>query len=258
MPLLQRTLIHDNGASVKNKGIHFALKRMKTQLRRHYRKYGKTGYIMLIDFKNYFGNIRHDIMLDIYKKAFGEDRRLMWLAELFVKAFGDVGLGLGSEVSQGSAIAYLTAIDHFIKERLRLVYAHYMDDNEFLLLERVDAINNLRILTAKYDEYGIVTTPKKINIVKLSQGFTFIKARFSITDTGRIVLRSSRESITRQRRKLKKFKVKHDAGQMTLDDIHCGYMSWRGYIAHFKAGKTIKNMDYLYQKLFGVSPIQKT
>jgi hypothetical protein len=257
VPHLLRTLIHDNGASIKGKGIHFALKRMKTHLTKHYKQHGTNGYVLLIDFSNYFGNIRHDVLLSIYKRAFGEDTRLYWLAELFVKAFGDEGLGLGSETSQVSAVAYTNAIDHFIKEVLRLIFAHYMDDNYFLFLMKLAARHTLNVLSEKYEQHGIVTKPEKINIVKLSQGFTFLKAHFSLTDTGRVVIRPGRKSITRQRQKLKKFKKLHISGKMTLHEIRAGYMSWRGYILHFNSKRTVYNMDALYMRLFGVHPMQK-
>jgi len=123
-PHLIRTLIYDNGASVANKGIHFSIKRMKVHLMRHYRKHGRDGYVLLIDFSNYFGNIEHKPLIDQYRRAFGEDKRLLWLASLFVTAFGDKSLGLGSETSQISAIAYVNEIDHYALEVLRIVYAH--------------------------------------------------------------------------------------------------------------------------------------
>jgi hypothetical protein len=213
--------------------------------------------MLLIDFTNYFGNIDHDRMLEIYRRAFGEDRRLFWLAELFVKAFGDKGLGLGSETSQVSAVAFTNKIDHYIKEVLKLIFSHYMDDNLFLFLMLRSAHHTFNVVSTMYAEHGIVTKPEKVNIVKLSQGFIFLKAHFSLTETGRIVIRPGRRGITRQRQKLKKFKKLHTAGQMTLEQIRSGYMSWRGYIAHFNSRKTVINMDNLYRSLFGVHPLQK-
>ena len=72
-----------------------------------------------------------------------------------------------------------------------------------------------------------------------------------------MVFRPCRQSAVRQRRKLKKFKRFLDAGQMTMLDIRASYMSWRGFIAHKNARRTIHNMDVLYYQLFGVWPIIK-
>lgn len=85
----------------------------------------------------------------------------------------------------------------------------------------------------------------------------FWKTQFSLTDTGRIVARPSRESATRQRRKLQKFRKFLTAGEMSLDQILNSYMSWRGFISHKNARRTIYHMDRLYKKLFGQWPEAK-
>ena len=50
-PILSRTFIYDNSASLKGKGINFAIERMTTHLHRFYRAYGANGYILQYDFK---------------------------------------------------------------------------------------------------------------------------------------------------------------------------------------------------------------
>ena len=258
IPHLTRSLIHDNGASVKYKGIHFAVKRLKCHLRQHFKQHGKDGYVLLIDFKGYFENILHEPLLDIYNRAFGEDKKLVELAMLFVYAFGDYGLGLGSETSQINAITYSSRNDHYIKEVLRCKhYGRYMDDSYFICETKEEAQRILDDMLGLYAALGIKTSPRKTAIVKLSRGFTFLKTQFSLEDTGRIVSRPSRVGITRQRRKLKKFKKFLDAGQMDRASIRNSYMSWRGFIAHKNARQTIRSMDELYTRLFGVSPLVK-
>ena len=46
VPMLERSIIYDNSASVKGKGIDFAINRLEKQLHRHYRKYGNDGYVL--------------------------------------------------------------------------------------------------------------------------------------------------------------------------------------------------------------------
>ena len=256
-PHLQRTLIHDNGASLKGKGMHFTIKRLKTHLMKHYRQHGRNGHVLLIDYSNYFANIRHEPLLDICSRAFGEDKRLYWLAELFIKAFGEKGLGLGSEICQISAVAYTNDIDHCVTEVLKLIYAHYMDDSYTFTPDSDTAHNTLEKLQVWFDRLGIETRSEKVRVVKLSRGFTFLKAKFSLTETGKIIIRPGRVSITRQRRKLKKFKRLYDSGEMTLREIRAGYMAWRGYISHFDSYRTVQNMDKLYLQLFKVHPLTK-
>jgi hypothetical protein len=64
-PILTHPLIYDNGASVKGKGVHFAIRRLIVHLSKFYRQNGfsNAGYALLIDFTKFFDNIRHDIFL---------------------------------------------------------------------------------------------------------------------------------------------------------------------------------------------------
>lgn len=258
IPHLLPSLIHDNGASVKDKGIHFAIKRLKTHLRRHFQKHGLNGYVLLVDFRKYFDNILHEPMWEIYHNSFGSDKRLVDLSMDFICAFGEKGLGLGSETSQINAVRYSSANDHYAKEVLGCkYYGRYMDDSYFICESKEAAKSVLYEMLSRYEEMGIRVSPNKTAIVKLSRGFTFIKAHFMLTETGRVVVRPGSQSVTRQRRKLKKFKKFLDAGKMTMHEIRNSYMSWRGYIGQINSYRTICNMDKLYKNLFGCSPMQK-
>lgn len=62
-------------------------------------------------------------------------------------------------------------------------------------------------------------------IVKLSHGFTFLKIKYNLTETGKVQERISKDSVTRMRRKLKKFRKLMDAGEMSFDDVRCAYAS---------------------------------
>lgn len=250
LPVLTRGLIYDNGASMKGKGISFAVNRLKTHLHRHYRKYGNEGYVLTIDFSNYFGSMRHEPIREILNKSF-KDKRLVDFTMLFVDAFGDVGMGLGSETSQIFAIAYPNSVDHCIKERLRIKgYGRYMDDMYLLHKSKARLLECLEVIRAECAKLGIRLNAKKTHITKLSKGFTFLKSQFFLTCTGRVILKAGRESIVRQRRKLKKFRKFMDKRLMTYGQIYNSYMSWRGYIGHKNAYRTIRNMDRLFNKLF--------
>ena len=141
-PALTHNLILDNYASQKGKGTHFATKRLTKFLTEHYKKYGNKGYVLLVDFKSYFASIPHEIIKENTRKFF-KDEKLISLADSFVDAFGDRGLGLGSETSQINAIVHINAIDHYIKEKARIKgYGRYMDDS-FIIHESKEFLENL-------------------------------------------------------------------------------------------------------------------
>lgn len=250
LPILSHSLIYDNGASQKGKGMHFAHKRLVKMLADYYRRYGNEGYILLIDFKGYFDNINHDKLKQFVNINF-EDDRLVKYHNDFVDSFGNIGLGLGSEISQIDAIYYANKIDHFIKEKLGIkAYGRYMDDS-YIINPSKDVLKSILVtLRIKFNEVGIILNPKKTHIRKLSNGFTFLKTRFYITETGEIVRKASRESITRQRRKLKRQKNLNDKNLLSYDGIYKSFISWIGSMLHRNARSSIHNMLILFNKLF--------
>lgn len=263
VPIFSSNLIYDNGASLQGKGITFANKRCETHLHRFFREYGDNqGYVIVIDFRKYFNSIPHDGLFGMIDRHI-HDERLNVLTKRFIlasepcKAEEERGRGLfiGPEDSQILAVAYPNAIDHYIKDGLRLkYYARYMDDSYILCREKDTARSILDALLKLYAAYGIVPNPKKTQIVKLSKGFTFLKTRYFLEANGRVVRKPCHDGIVRQRRKLKSFRRFMDAGQMTLQQVCQSYMSWRGFIASKNSGRTVRNMDALFQNLFHARP----
>lgn len=54
VPMLSRSFIYDNGASLRGKGYDFAVSRVTNFLAEHYRKHGREGYVLVFDFSKYF------------------------------------------------------------------------------------------------------------------------------------------------------------------------------------------------------------
>lgn len=250
-PILTNGLIYDNGASQRGKGTKFATDRLIKQLACHIRRHGRKGGALLIDFSDYFGNVDHDVLHRIYEDLIWDDR-LREFAFLFVSAFGK-GLGLGSETSQINAIILGNRADHYAKEVLQLKsYIRYMDDT-IIIHEDVDYLRKcLAELKKIYARYGIIVNERKTKICDLKHGFTYLKTRFFITETGKIIKKPCRESITRERRKLKRQKSLLEQGVLTLEDIRASYESWRGSMKYRDAHNTVKRMDALYEPLFGM------
>lgn len=250
VPIFSRSFIYDNGACMKHKGIDFAVHRITCHLRRFYRQYRDDGYVLLFDFSKYFENILHQPLIETVKARYS-DVRLQNLIIGFINAFGDRGLGLGSQISQISALMFPNALDHFIKEKLGIkFYGRYMDDGYLIDHDKQYLIECRRKIIDLCHSLGIVMNVKKTQIVKLSRGFTFLKTKFSFSDTGRIIKKPARKGITAMRRKLKKFRRWMDEGRMTFEDVNTSYQSWRGHLKKCNSYRTLKRMDKLFQSLF--------
>ena len=242
VPMIGRTFIHDNGACMVNQGYSFAINRLCQHLHQHYRKYGTEGYVLLFDFRKFFDRVSHRVIKASLQKEFS-DERIIKITEMFIDAFGDVGLGLGSQISQVLALASANKLDHYIKEVCRIKgYGRYMDDGYLIHHSKEYLQKCLEGIKKLCAELEITLNEKKTQIVKLSHGFTFLKVRFFLLDSGRIVRKIYRRSVTKMRRKLKSLRRKVDEGIMSYADVYQSWQSWRSYALNFDAYRTIQNM----------------
>jgi hypothetical protein len=254
VPILSRPLIHDNGASLKGKGVHFALRRLITHLSRFYRQNGfsNNGYALLVDFSKFFDSVNHEKLFAMIDEEI-TDPRIRELIRRFVSVFGGgLSLGLGSQVSQAAAIFYPNKLDHFIKEKLRIkYYGRYMDDFYLIHSDRdylKYCLTEIRTICASL---ALRLNEKKTCIVKLSAGVPFLKGRYILLESGKILRLPGKDSTARMRRKLKKFKALINSGAMNVQDLRIACQSWRGnFMKRFNGYYRIKHMDALYNKLF--------
>ena len=263
VPILSSNLIHDNGASLKGKGVSFSANRCETHLHRYFRETGSNaGWVILIDFKGYFDNILHEPLFEIFDRYI-HDSRLNRLCRQFVSCTDEnrsperhgKGLYIGPEDSQIYAVAYPNKIDHRIKDTWRLkYYGRYMDDSYIIVRTKAEAQNILKNLLLEYAKLGIIVSPKKTQIVKLDHGFKFLKTRYILTNSGRVIRKPDREGVTRERHKLKKQYRLYLSRILTVQQVIQSYMSWRGAILQRDSYRTVRSMDALFYRLFGLKP----
>lgn len=250
VPMLKRTFVYDNAASLQNKGYSFSVRRLTQHLHEHYRKHGTEGYVLLYDFSKFFDRVSHELVKRITRREFS-DERIIAIIDHFVDAFGDVGLGLGSQISQTFALAAANRLDHFIKEVLRIEhYGRYMDDGYLIHPSKEYLKKCLVEIERVCTELDITLNTRKTQIVKLSHGFTFLKIKFFFTETGRIIKKIYHRSVTKMRQKLKAFYRLYKQGIMTAQDVYASYQSWRAYSLNFNAYRTCKAVGALYDNLF--------
>lgn len=187
IPVFAPSFIYDNGACLRNKGYDFAQRRLQCHLDRFYRQHGTEGYILLFDFSKFYDNVDHDLIREILKRRF-TDQRILGMVDEIMATFGTTGLGLGSQISQILALASANELDHFVKQTLGIrFYARYNDDG-YLIHESKEYLQEcLERMQEVCDRLHIHLNIKKTQIVKLSHGFKFLKARIYPTSTGKIV-----------------------------------------------------------------------
>jgi len=234
IPIIKPHLIHDNGASLKGKGTDFSLKRFAEHLEYHIQKHGLNGGIFFFDFSSYFANILHEPLLTEAGKLIMQ-KRMCEMYEQISCAFGKIGLGLGSQVSQISALFYPNSVDHLIKDQLGVNgYGRHMDDG-YIICDSIERLKEIAgIFKEKCKELGIKMNPKKCRIIKITKQFIFLKTRFFITESGKIVRRIGRETARKERHRLRCFKNFVKMGVMTYQEAFLNFHSW---IMSLKRGK---------------------
>ena len=275
VPMLRRSLIYDNGACLENKGVDQALDRITAHLQKFYRANGfsNEGYALVFDFSGFFDNIMHDYCFEIYRNIY-TNKQILWLLTCFILPFGHpnstiaykrvrrenvmngytgMSLGLGSQISQITAVAYPSYLDHFIKEWMRVrFYGRYMDDGYMLFKTKSEAKDAIRILEKLCAALSIKLNKKKTQIIKLRNGVRFLKVRMKLTEAGKVKRRMMRKSITRQRRKLKKFAAMVATSKLTVQEAANSYASWKGYAIHRGGYMAAKKIDAQFETLFRV------
>lgn len=227
-PAVWPTLTPGCAANMRGRGTDYALMRLKGQLAEHYRRHGAEGYVLLMDFSDYFGTIDHGTALDLVRRTLTDPAAVEFM-RLQIEANGRIGLGLGSEPNQALAVAIPSPLDH-LGERWRGIEAsgRYMDDSYFIALDKETLWRFLDAARALCSSLGITVNERKTRVVKLTRGFTFLKKRFRFTESGRIVVTPIPKSLARERRKLRTLARMVAEGSMTLEQAYVSYMSFRG------------------------------
>lgn len=227
-PAVWPTLTPGCAANMRGRGTDYALMRLKGQLADHYRRHGAEGYVLLMDFSDYFGTIDHGTALDLVRRTFIDPAAIEFM-RLQIEANGSIGLGLGSEPNQALAVAIPSQLDH-LGERWRGIEAsgRYMDDSYFIALDKDTLWQFLDAARALCASLGITINERKIKVVKLTRGFTFLKKRFRFTESGGIVVTPIPKSLARERRKLRVHSRMVADGSMMLEQAYVSYMSFRG------------------------------
>lgn len=258
LPLYSPSLIYNNGASMKGKGLHFSQNLVKRDLRSHYKKYGLSGSIILLDFHAFFPSASHEIIEQRHRKFILNDS-MRELGDSIVHSCGThCGVPLGVETSQIEMIAYPSALDNAVKSQLSAKRAgHYMDDYIVIVPPETDPVEILNFIRAKAKELKLTISEAKTRIIPFGKPFRYCKAKYIITERGKIYFTCNRDSVKRDRKKLKAFKKMLDDGKMSYENLWTATNSSLSYLARFNNHKQLLKLRRLFYSLFGFSPEKK-
>lgn len=121
-PIFRETFIIDTYSSIKTRGIHLGLKRVKRAL-----KDGKYKYCLKLDIHKCYPSLDQNILKDKLACKF-KDKDLLWLLNTIVDSC-ESGVPIGNYTSQYFNNFYFSSFDHWIKEVKGIkAYFRYCDD----------------------------------------------------------------------------------------------------------------------------------
>lgn len=252
---LSKSFIYDNCACQVGKGTDFARNRLKCHLQRYYRKHGLDGYVLKCDIKDYFGSTSHKVAEQAVKKRVHDE----WAANEAVRIINsftqgtdpNVGMGLGSQVTQLVELAVLDDLDHYIKEQLHIRhYIRYMDD--FLLFheDKKYLIFCKNIIAKRLHNLGLILSAKKTQIFPIRQPIHFLGFSFKLTESGKVLMLVLPNKVTRERRKLKKLVNLCNRGILTREDVDKCFEAWKAHATKGNSYNLIKSMEKYYTNLW--------
>lgn len=276
-PAVRPHLIYDNCASLEDRGIGLARKRLVVHLQKYYRQHGSNeGYILLMDYSKYYDNIRHDDFYNIVA-TYVDDPVALWLlrkvldrakvdvsymdSEEFKNCMHDVfnsleystidpglltgekfmrkHLNIGDQVAQTAGISYPIVIDNYVKIVCsQEFYARYTDDS-YVINESKEFLEALLKDITIADTIGITVNLRKTRICKLSDYWRFLQVQYSLTETGRVIQKINPKRLTDRRRIMKKVAAK---GIYTPEQFEDWFRSW--FKSHYKLMSKIQREHF--------------
>lgn len=249
IPVLSNYYIHDNAACQKGKGLHFAQNRFKKHLLKYYNKNGSEGYVLKCDIAGYFSSIDQSILKEKLKKCKFDNDTLKMLEQIidsFYQQERGKGIPLGNQTSQHFGLFYLSSMDVYIKEKLKIkYYTRYMDD--FLLIHEnkkylQDCKKNLENLLQ--EEFKLALNNKS-EVVPLKNGVEYLGFRFYLNNNGKVFMKLKKQSKVRLKNNIKKRKSDFQKKKISINELENFIASFEGNARH---GDTFNLMRHLYKK----------
>lgn len=255
LPLYLPSMIWNNGASLRGKGFEFSKRELREDLRYHFRRYGREGNVILLDFRKFFPSVSHEMVFERHKKFLLNDDIRKVGDDIVNTVQGGKGLPLGVEPSQAEMIAFPSALDNYIKCQLSIKCAgHYMDDYYVIVPPDRDPKEIMQLIVAKAESMRLTISQSKTRIIPLTKPFKYCKAKYTLTESGKVIVNGNRDGIKRARRKIKAFYYKIQNGEMSYEDLWTSVNGILAYFGSYNDHGRILRLRRLFYAIFGFSP----
>ncbi len=221
-----KSFIDNTFASIPNRGIHLALKRMSNDIESDKES---TKYCLKMDVRKFYPSVNQEICKRMLRLKF-KDADLLWLMDTVIDSMeGDNGIAIGSLFSQWVGNFYLSYFDHWLKEVMRVKYYYRYCDDLVILHGSKEYLHKLRV---EIEEY--LTTKLSLRLksdwqvfpIKL-RGVDFVGYRHFVSYV--LLRKSTAKNLKRKMRRLLK---RCEKGLPMTYGEWCSVNSYKGWIIY--------------------------
>lgn len=147
-PIWMKTLIADTYSSLKGRGIHKGVERIKAALKDK----DNTKYCLKMDVRKFYPSISHNLLKTILQRKI-KDPDVMWVLDEIIES--TEGVPIGNYLSQHFGNLYLSGFDHWMKEEQGCKYYFRYCDDVVILHSSKEHLADLRLKVSDYLETNL-------------------------------------------------------------------------------------------------------
>ena len=243
-PVFDPGLISDLYSNRAGKGTHAGVRRAQ-QFSRRYR------FVLHADVRRYFPSIDRGVLLDLIARRV-KCRATLELIERIVMVDQpglETGLPLGNQTSQFFANLYLSPLDHYVKESLRVRgYLRYVDDIWLFGEDKAGLWRCKRELDRfLMQRLRLTLGERTTNLYRVEDGFPCLGYQVS---PQAILVRAN--TLLHFRRRTRALQRRYRRGEATLSEVRSSLM---GAMGHFAQGDSLHLREgLLHDAVFSRAP----
>lgn len=231
--MFMRSMYEYSCASIPSRGCLYVKNYIEKFIKTHPKD---CKYCLKLDVYHFFESIDIDILYEKLKKKI-KDETILWVIDTILHTCPKIkGLPIGFYTSQWFANFYLTPLDHFIKEQLKVkCYVRYMDDMVMFSGNKRFLHKVFKVIKNKLSQLSL-TIKSNWQVFRFdNRPLDFAGYLFFFTKT---ILR--KRLLLKAKRKFKRFENKENP---TWHDS-CQIMSYHGYIKYTDVPRATFSNNY--------------
>ncbi len=217
-PIWTGLFISDSYACIRGRGLHAGSRRTMEYVRRN-------RYCLKMDVRKFYPSVDHDILFSIIARKIKCPDTLDLFHKIIYSVPDGKNVPIGNYTSQWMGNLYLTDLDLFVKQTLRIKdYVRYCDDFCLFSNDKAELNRAARAIEAFLADH-LALTLSKCDLFPVSHGVDFLGYRHF---PDYILLRKS--TSVRIRRRLNRLPKQLAAGKITLDHFRGSVASINGWM----------------------------